>query len=152
MDVFEVLFTIYNLQKRCEHLWGRSIRIWKGLTSYFHLMKPPKWSLKLIKWLLLVKVVTSHDFGVLLCITSNWKILKGGSPSASMGPSIFGSDQNLEEWKFLQDFENWKSPWEVLWVFRPHEKSNGMLKRKFLLIPSSQHFCLWDWYWALVHN
>ena len=38
-------------------------------------MKPIKWSLKLLKWLSLVKVVTSHDFGVLLWITSNWKIL-----------------------------------------------------------------------------
>ena len=31
---------------------------------------------------------------------------KGGSPNATMAPPIFGSNQNLEECKFLQDFEN----------------------------------------------
>ena len=73
---FSILFMMYNIPRPCEHLWGRSIRIWKGLTSYFHLTKLIKWSLKYIKWLSSIKVVTNDDFGVILWVTSNWEILK----------------------------------------------------------------------------
>ena len=35
---------IYNLQRRGGHQWEHSVRIWKGLTSYFHFMKLIKWN------------------------------------------------------------------------------------------------------------
>ena len=41
----EILFMLCNLNRRREYLWGQSIRIWKGLNSYFYLMKVIKWSL-----------------------------------------------------------------------------------------------------------
>ena len=47
--------------------------IWKGLNSYFHFMDLMKWSLKYVKRLSSVNVVTNHDFGVILWATSNWK-------------------------------------------------------------------------------
>ena len=103
---FSILFMVYNIPRACEHIWGRSIRIWKGLISYFHLMKPIKWSLKYIKWLPPIKVVTSDDFGVILWVTSNWEILKWNLSDHLI---------SLLKWKY----EVWAFFWRV---GRPHKR------------------------------
>ena len=69
-------------------------------------MKPIKWSLKYIKWLSPIKVVTSDDFGVILWVTSNWEILKWNLSDHLI---------SLLKWKY----EVWAFFW---WVGRPHKR------------------------------
>ena len=76
IDISRYFFMLCKLHWQREHIWGCSIRIWKGLTSYFYLTKPIKWSLKYIKGLSSIKAVTNDDFKVILWAASDWKILK----------------------------------------------------------------------------
>ena len=78
-------------------------------------MKPIKWSLKYIKWLSPIKVVTSDDFGVILWVASNWEILKWNLSDHLI---------SLVKWKY----EVWAFFW---WVGRPHV--------------CSRHFCMNWW-------
>ena len=74
--ILRELFVYCVIYTWLECFWRLSIRIQKALTSYFHLSKPLKWSLKYIKWLLSIEVLTFRDFEVISWVTSYWHILK----------------------------------------------------------------------------
>ena len=76
------------------------------MTSYFHLSKSLKWSLKYTKWLLSIEILTFRDFGVILWVTSYWHILKWNLSDHFI---------SLLTWKY----EVWAFLW---WVGHPHKR------------------------------